>query len=1180
MGELVHVLNTTGGAFVAWAGSVLIQSSMLILILAALDLILRKRIKAVVRYWIWLLVLAKLILPPSLSSPTSLVSCVGSRLPRMTLVSPTPELPLTAPEAVLAGTAARISTGQPEKVSLAAPAAGDTAPRSWGAGKPVLVSESAPMPPATIRPAVLPTWQALVLLAWMMAVLLMGGLLLQRVSFVHGLMRQSQEAPDSLRALLEQCRQQMGIRGSVGIRRSCLSASPSVCGLRRPVILVPEQMIRQLGMPQLRSVLFHELAHIHRGDLWINLLQTLLQIVYLYHPLLWWANARIRAVREQAVDETVLAALGEEAEEYPRTLLSISKLAFGRPALSLRLLGVAESEKALTKRIRHMVSRPFPRNARLGRLGLATLVVAALVLLPMARGTEKGQRGTSSLMNQVQQEEDTELSDMIRTAVENHKGASEKETLEITRRVTQSRAQILLLDTQIEEINRKIEANPGPGEAREGLLRSKKELEAKRMTEMANLREVMGVIPKPAFGYLGTATLNAWVTLNVLEERVVVLDTFKPFFEHWYQLRHKVVGALSQKETLDYLQGRFNGKKSLPIRIQIYYLPEMKRAAEGLRQKIFALAREAHAERDADIRLELSVWVGSGESLFYLRGGKIRTFYPQPALRPDGGPAPITSGLVDPNDLEQHILWRLTMPKNLPLTFRIEYDEASSQLAKQVANTAKAIAKREGLTDLVNVAGVLVEPVPEKAFLGKWQALANGIIRGVDIQPGGACQVTVGEGSSVLKAGTSVRGTWVWTVKEILLDINDPVMGRKGYPPYIYRATVSEEGNLVIERGEIWPQGSFMKQGLAPMILKRVAQQSEPVRTELESKPATQRANVPEPAQVVPRVPFDKLPTANLNAWVKLQVLEQKVVVFDTQKGFSDNWPQARHKVVGVFSEKETLDYLQGRFKDPKSLPIRIHLFYLPETRRAMEDLRQKICTLGREANAAMDTDVRLEQSTWVGSGESPFYLREGKIRTFYPGTRPRPDGGPRPLASGLVDPNDLEQHILWRLTMPKNVPLTFRIEYDEASSQLAKQVANTAKVLAKREGLTDLVGVAGTLVEPVPESAFLGKWQALGKGVIQNIEIQPGGACQAIVGEGISSLKAGTIVTGTWVWTVREIQFDINDPMPWTRGVLHFAYRATVNGEGSLVIQRGEIYPQGSFMHTRPPEMVFRKVQ
>ena len=63
MGELVNLLNTAGGAFVAFAGHMLIQSSVLIVILAALDLVLRKRVKAVVRYWIWLLILAKLLLP-------------------------------------------------------------------------------------------------------------------------------------------------------------------------------------------------------------------------------------------------------------------------------------------------------------------------------------------------------------------------------------------------------------------------------------------------------------------------------------------------------------------------------------------------------------------------------------------------------------------------------------------------------------------------------------------------------------------------------------------------------------------------------------------------------------------------------------------------------------------------------------------------------------------------------------------------------------------------------------------------------------------------------------------------------------------------------------------------------------------------------------------------------------
>ena len=830
MGELVNLLNAAGRAFVAFAGPMLIQSSVLIVILAVLDLILRKRIKAVVRYWIWLLVLAKLLLPPSLSLPTSLVSWAGSRLPQTTLVSLPPESPVVTPERILAVAPERVSVVAPERVSAGAQERGlagastpmDAVPRPPAAERPVSLAKPLSLPVPAIQPVVQPTWQALVLLAWLAAVLLMGVLLIQRVAFVHGLLAQAQEAPDALRALLEQCRRQMGLRGNVGIRLTCLSASPSVCGLRRPVILMPEPMIRELETPQLRSVLFHELAHIQRGDLWINLLQTLLQIAYLYHPLLWWANARIRAVREQAVDETVLAALGEEAEEYPRTLLRISKLAFGRPVLSLRLLGVVESKKALTARIRHMVSRPFPQNARLGWLSLAAIVVAALVLLPMARGTERGQSGTSKSMDRLQNEDDSELAELIRTAVANHKGAGEKEILEITQRVTQSRAQILLLDHQIEEVARKIEATPGPAETRDGLLRSKKELEAKRMAEMGNLREAMGIVPRLPFDKQPTANLNAWVSLQVLEQRVVVLDTLKPFSDYWPKERHKVVGAFSEKETLDYLQGRLTDVKSLPLRIHIYYLPETKRASEDLRQKIFALACEGHGEMDTEVRLELSTWVDSGESPFYLREGKITTFYPYSLARPDGGPKPITSGLVDPNDLEQHILWRLTMPKNLPLTFRVEYDQASSQLAKQVVDTARAVAKRVGLVDLVNVMGVLVESVPERAFLGKWQALTDGVIQSVEIQPGGVCQAIVGEGIPSLKAGARVMGTWVWTVREIQLDINDP-MPWTGEPlHFAYRAAVNQEGNLLVERGEIYLQGSFHHTRPPQRIFKRV----------------------------------------------------------------------------------------------------------------------------------------------------------------------------------------------------------------------------------------------------------------------------------------------------------------------------------------------------------------------
>ncbi|MCK4793363.1 MAG: hypothetical protein KAV87_57065, partial [Desulfobacteraceae bacterium] len=52
-------------------------------------------------------------------------------------------------------------------------------------------------------------------------------------------------------------------------------------------------------------------------------------------------------------------------------------------------IGVVESKKALTSRIKHIVSRPFPKSAKLGFAGLAAIVIIAATLLPMAKANRK-----------------------------------------------------------------------------------------------------------------------------------------------------------------------------------------------------------------------------------------------------------------------------------------------------------------------------------------------------------------------------------------------------------------------------------------------------------------------------------------------------------------------------------------------------------------------------------------------------------------------------------------------------------------------------------------------------------------------------------------------------------------------------------------------------------------------
>jgi beta-lactamase regulating signal transducer with metallopeptidase domain len=367
----VAALNDVGQTFGHYATAMFIQVSVLVAVLFVIDLLLRRRLRATVRYWIWMLVFLKLLLPPSLSVPTGIGYWCGGHVAPPPVASPAATR-VGGPQLVRAGAAAR---------TIVAP------PASSAPGIDRVTRSSAA--PATIRFEPL-TRQGIIFLLWSIGVLAFAGWMLQRLLFVRRLIARGTPAPADVLDMLDQCRRRMQIRWNVGLRCSAGLFSPAVCGLLRPTILVPATLLEKLPADQLKTVLIHELAHVKRADLWLNCLQAVLQIVYFYHPLVWLANALTRRVREQAVDEMVLVALGAEAKSYSHTLIEIAEMAFLRAGAALGLVGVAESKKALEGRIRHMMTRPVPVSARVGAWGLMTVLVSAAVLLPMAHGQAQG----------------------------------------------------------------------------------------------------------------------------------------------------------------------------------------------------------------------------------------------------------------------------------------------------------------------------------------------------------------------------------------------------------------------------------------------------------------------------------------------------------------------------------------------------------------------------------------------------------------------------------------------------------------------------------------------------------------------------------------------------------------------------------------------------------------------
>jgi len=158
---------------------------------------------------------------------------------------------------------------------------------------------------------------------------------------------------------------------------------PFVWGLLRGSVYLPVDFV-DLDSPQhCRTILAHELSHVARLDAGVNLLQVAAQAVYWFHPLVWWANTRIRVEREKCCDEMAVVHLSAPPEQYTGAIVEAlaTERRSARPIPSLAIVG---SVKDIEERIKTML-RPGKKFYKRPSLIAATAVLlAALLTVPTA----------------------------------------------------------------------------------------------------------------------------------------------------------------------------------------------------------------------------------------------------------------------------------------------------------------------------------------------------------------------------------------------------------------------------------------------------------------------------------------------------------------------------------------------------------------------------------------------------------------------------------------------------------------------------------------------------------------------------------------------------------------------------------------------------------------------------
>lgn len=333
MNSLIESLNAHAPDIVRWIAGFELQIAVLALLVWLLDRWLRKS-TPVLRYSIWLIVLAKAFIPP-------FIFLAEIRIPIAEF---------TAPPMLAVGVETGNVTATPASNAL------------------------------HVLPANMPAlslWSML-LIVWVLFALVLLVVSVFRSASLHRRLRGASDMSDWSDKYADM--NPGGRYRKPQIFVTDAIDTPLTTGFFRPKIYLTPELAASDSIA-LHSVFQHELAHIRRLDLWIVLLQNIASVLHPVNPLLRLMNTKLHQYREMICDEHALRSSNVDALEYGRLLLDLVERNIRRPQFTADAIYFYETKKGLKERIFRIAyyCEETPNRQRLKQYALVFLLCEALV---------------------------------------------------------------------------------------------------------------------------------------------------------------------------------------------------------------------------------------------------------------------------------------------------------------------------------------------------------------------------------------------------------------------------------------------------------------------------------------------------------------------------------------------------------------------------------------------------------------------------------------------------------------------------------------------------------------------------------------------------------------------------------------------------------------------------------
>ncbi len=228
---------------------------------------------------------------------------------------------------------------------------------------------------------------------WIMGVLFFALRFCFGLFYLRHLKSSASPSPVEWQESLDRIVTTLGFTRKVKLAQSALLRIPVVTGYLKPVILFPIGIINQLQVDEVEAILAHEVAHLLRNDFIQNLMQSLIEMVFYYHPAVWWISAVVRSERENCCDDLAVQVCSNSLT-YAKALVSLEDISYRAPALALPFAG---SKSHLLNRIKRILNQPQNKSNVMERIIATVLLIGCVTLLSFSERNAQSKTDTQDI---------------------------------------------------------------------------------------------------------------------------------------------------------------------------------------------------------------------------------------------------------------------------------------------------------------------------------------------------------------------------------------------------------------------------------------------------------------------------------------------------------------------------------------------------------------------------------------------------------------------------------------------------------------------------------------------------------------------------------------------------------------------------------------------------------------